>query len=146
MGIFLSPTRGLVEYDALADTFQAVEKEDSRIRKADIFPEPQIHTIFGDVYLLLKFLEKSGLLGALWGVFPKNDDYGRILCHILHEVLKDGSKITCDNFIMKSFASYLFGDVPFPSLKSDTGFYTMMGNDTARMAFFQTFVAMMQKK
>ena len=145
-GIFLSPTRGLVEYNAITDTFQTVVKEDSRISKSDIFPEPQVHTIFGDVYLLLKFLEKSGLLGVLRSVFPKNKDYGRVLCHVLHGVLKDGSKITCDNFIIKSFVSYLFSDVPFPSLKSDTVFFAMMGNDTTRMAFFKTFVAMMRKK
>ena len=30
-GIFMSPTRGLVEYNALTDTFEGVERDDSRI-------------------------------------------------------------------------------------------------------------------
>ena len=30
-GIFLSPTRGLVEYDARTDSFSSIEKDDTRI-------------------------------------------------------------------------------------------------------------------
>ena len=110
-GIFLSPTRGLVEYNAQTDTFSPVGKDDSRLKRADIFPDTQIHTVFGDTFLLLEFLKKARLLSALRSVFPKNQDYERVLCHVLHGVLKDGSKISCDNFIEKSFASYVFRKV-----------------------------------
>ena len=145
-GVFLSPTRGLIEYDALSDSFSSVEKDDPRINGEVLFPQTEIHTVFGDAYLLLCFLEKCGLLYVLRTVFPKDEAYERVLCHILHGILKDGSRISCDNFILKSFASYLFSDVPAPSLHSDTRFFSMLGEDQVKVSFFQTFVAAMQKK
>ena len=56
-GVFLSPTRGLIEYDALSDSFSSVEKDDPRINGEVLFPQTEIHTVFGDAYLLLRFLE-----------------------------------------------------------------------------------------
>ena len=61
-GIFLSPTRGLVGYDAARDEFSSVEKDDPRLNGTDAFPSTQIHTVFGDAYLLFAFLEKAGLI------------------------------------------------------------------------------------
>lgn len=143
-GIFLSPTRGLVEYNAQTDTFSPVGKDDSRLKRADIFPDTQIHTVFGDTFLLLEFLKKASLLSALRSAFPKNQDYERVLCHVLHGVLKDGSKISCDNFIEKSFASYVLDDIPESTLRCDTRFFSLMGEDDTRMAFFRNFVKVMQ--
>ncbi|MBR6205105.1 MAG: hypothetical protein IKQ60_08735, partial [Candidatus Methanomethylophilaceae archaeon] len=48
-GIFLSKTRGLVEYDCENDEFVPVSRDDPRISDMDVFSEPRIHTIFGDV-------------------------------------------------------------------------------------------------
>ncbi len=145
-GVFLSPTRGLVQYDADTDTFEPIERGDPRIQdRDDLFPATEIHTIFGDSYLLLSFLEKSGLLKVLRTVFTKDSEYERLVCHILHGVLKDGSKIACDTFLQKSFASYLLSDVPLSSLRSDTTFFTFMGTDHAKVAFFKTFVEAMKK-
>ena len=144
-GIFMSQTRGLVEYNAVTDVFSSVEKDDERLTGTKTFPESQIHTVFGDSYMLLKFLENENLIPVLKSVFQKNPDYERLLCHILHGVLKDGSKITCDDFISKSFASYILSDVPLSSLKSDTYFFTMMGDDRTRITFFKEFVKMMRK-
>lgn len=144
-GIFLSPTRGLVEYDADEDSFSDVEREDPRIDPERVFPEPEVHTVFGDSYLLMQFLEKTGMLDVLREVFPRKEAYERVLCHILHGILKDGSKISCDNFIMKSFASYVLKDIPSSTMKSDTRFFSMMGEDSTRMSFFKSFVAYMQK-
>ena len=143
-GVFQSPTRGLVEYNASSDSFAPVDKDDPRINAEDFFPEPEVHTVFGDAYLLLKFLEKCGLLPVLRGVFPKDEAYGRTLCHILHGILRDGSRIGCDNFIQKSFASYVFGDVPPGSLHSDTRFFSLLGDDNVKMSFFKAFVSYMQ--
>ena len=145
-GVFLSPTRGLVEYDSVSDSFSPVEKDDPRINGEILFPQTEIHTVFGDAYLFLNFLEKCGLLSVLRSVFPKDEEYERVLCHILHGILKDGSRISCDNFIRKSFASYLFPDVPAPSLHSDTRFFGILGDDHVKMSFFRTFVSAMQKK
>ena len=146
VGVFQSPTRGLVEYNATTDSFSEVDRNDSRINAEEFFPEPEVHTVFGDAYLLLQFLEKCGLLSVLRSVFPKDEVYERVLCHILHGVLKDGSRISCDNFIDKSFASYIFGDVPVGSLHSDTRFFTLLGDDRVKMSFFKTFVSYMQKQ
>lgn len=143
-GIFLSPTRGLVEYDATTDTFSPVGKDDSRLKSTDIFPDTQIHTVFGDTFLLLAFLKKVRLLSALRSAFPKNQDYERVLCHVLHGVLKDGSKISCDDFIEKSFASYVLDDIPESTLRCDTRFFSLMGEDDTRLAFFRSFVKVMR--
>lgn len=145
-GIFLSPTRGLIEYNAASDEFTPVSRDDKRISQLEVFPDPEVHTVFGDAYLLIKFLEKSGLLSVFRSVFPKNEDYERLLCHVLHGILKDGSRIPCDCFIEKSFASYVLADVPVTSLHSDTRFFSMMGDDRTRMAFFKKFISFMRKE
>lgn len=107
-GTFLSPTRGLVEYNALTDTF--TELSDSKDAQNTGYKSfaTEIHTVFGDAYLLLEFLKNEGLISVLRSVFPKDELYQRVMCHLLHGILKDGSRISCDNFIRKSFASYLF--------------------------------------
>ncbi len=145
-GVFLSPTRGLIAYDSGSDSFERVEREDSRIKDLKLFPEPEIHTVFGDVYLLLKVCEKTGLLKILRTSFSQDSDYERVLSHLLHAVLKDGSKISCDDFIGKSFASYLFEQIPTGALGSDTFYFSMMGKDESRISFFKTFVSHMRKK
>lgn len=145
-GIFLSPTRGLVEYDASADSFSSVDRDDPRINGEELFPQTEIHTIFGDSYLLLKVLENSGLLAVLRTVFPKDEAYERVLCHLLHGILRDGSRISCDNFIQKSFSSYVFQNVPAPSLHSDTRFFSILADDRIKISFFRSFVSFMQKK
>ena len=37
-GVFISPTRGLVEYNAVTDTFSSVEKEDQRVNAVFSMP------------------------------------------------------------------------------------------------------------
>ena len=51
-GIFLSPTRGLVEYDARKDSFSCADRTDPRLNGTEAFPQTQIHTVFGDVLIL----------------------------------------------------------------------------------------------
>ena len=145
-GVFISPVRGLVEYDAVADSFKSIEKNDARLEGEDLFPEPNTHTVFGDSYLLLKFLEKLLYLALLRDVFQENEQYERVLAHILYGILKDGSMITADNFISKSFASYILPDVAVSTLKSDTRFFALLGDDSTKMSFFKAFVSMMRKK
>ena len=145
-GIFLSPTRGLVEYDATSDKFCDVERDDPRIGTQEVFPETEIHTVFGDTYLLLNFLKKSGMLSVLRRVFTKDTDYERLLIHLLHGILKDGSRISCDSFIEKSFASYVLRNVPLPSLHSDTYFFSLLGEDSVKMNFFKSFVSFMKSR
>ena len=78
--------------------------------------------------------------------FPDKVFFERFLCHMLHGLLKDGSRITCDDFIAKSFASYIVRDVPIGSLKSDTVFFSGMGEDKVKLAFFKTYVDFMRTR
>ena len=145
-GVFVSPTRGLVEYNAVTDTFSSVEKSDVRIKnRPEVIPQTEVHTVFGDSYLLLKFLEKAGLISILRTVFNKDGDYERVLAHVVHGIMRDGSRITCDNFIAKSFASYVLKDITVASLRTDTDFFKMMGQDETKMTFFKTFITTMRK-
>lgn len=146
-GIFLSDTRGLVLYNSQTDTFKTVDADDPRLTgRTDLFPDPEIHTIVGDAYLLLKFMERIEMLTVLRTVFEKDKEYERCLCHILHTVLKNGSRKSCDDYIEQSFVSCLFTDIPIRSLESDTQYFTAMGKDNVRVAFFKTYVEMMRKK
>ncbi len=144
-GIFLSPSRGLVEYDSVKDTFSEIETDDSRVSNTRLIQLPKVHTVFGDVYFLLDFCQQIGIINILKNTFVKTKDYERTLCHLLHGILKNGSKITCDNFISKSFASIIFKDIPIASLKSDIYFFQLLGNDDVKITFFQNFVSMMRK-
>lgn len=138
-GIFKSPTRGIVYYDSFADEFSPVDKNDERIKhlSEEMFPEQNVHTVFGDCYLLLNFLRTSKLLGVLRNSFGENEQYERLLMHIFHGILKDGSKIKCSHFIQKSYASYFLRDVSLPSLECDFKFYSDMGSDKFRLEFFK---------
>ena len=145
-GIFLSPQRGLVSYDSVSDSFDEVGRDDKRLSgNVEVFPETEVHTVFGDAYLLMNFLVKTGMSDILKETFPEESDRQRVLCHILHGILRDGSRIGCDCFMEKSFASYILGDIPFASLRCDTAYFTMMGRDHTRMSFFRAFVERMRK-
>ena len=152
-GLFLSPTRGLVVYNSETDEFSApVTKEEAPVVIEDsvtgsrLFPDANVHTVFGDSYLLLEILRKTGLLGVIQKAFPEKVFFERFLCHMLHGILKDGSRITCDDFIAKSFASYITHDVPLPSLKSDTVFFSGMGEDKVKLAFSKAYVEFMRSQ
>ena len=71
-GVFRSPTRGLVRYDADSDSFEPVGRGDGTLAdEASEFPEPSAHVVAGDSLLLLSILESSGLLAVLGSAFPK---------------------------------------------------------------------------
>lgn len=144
-GIFLSPQRGLVSYDSVSDCFEEVRRDDFRLSgNVEVFPETEIHTVFGDAYLLMNFLVKTGMTDILKLTFPEEADRQRVLCHILHGILRDGSRISCDCLMEKSFASYILSDIPFASLRCDTAYFTMMGKDRTRLSFFKAFVGKMR--
>lgn len=140
-GVFRSPTRGLVRYDADADEFAPVERGDGALAdEFGEFPEPLAHVVAGDCLLLLSVLERSGLLGVLADAFPKAGERERLLCHLLHSVLKDGSRVSCDDFCARSAASHLLPGASVPSLRSDSAYFHAMGSDAAKVAFFRALV------
>ena len=61
----MSPTRGLMEYDNIKDLFTEIKKDVKRIAGLELFPEPEIHTVFGDSYLVLSFMKKNDIIGLL---------------------------------------------------------------------------------
>ena len=144
-GIFLSPTRGLVEYDSEKDLFAEVGRDDRRIAGLELFPEPETHTVFGDSYLILSFMEKTGITALLRSVFTKDEDFQRVLAHICHTVAKDGSHISCDDFVSRSFLSYLVKDVPLQSLYSDTKYFSDMGMDHVKVSLMNGYVDLERK-
>lgn len=141
-GIFLSPTRGLVEYDSAKDLFAEVGRDDRRIAGLELFPEPETHTVFGDSYLILSFMEKTGIAALLRSVFTKDEDFQRVLAHICHTVAKDGSHISCDDFVSRSFLSYVVPDVPLHSLYSDTKYFSDLGRDSMKVSLMKGYVEM----
>ena len=78
-GIFLSPTRGLVEYSSCSDEFQEVEHDDPRLDQSTQFPKPEIHTVFGDAYLLLEFMKKPVCSRFSEAFLPKKDSMNGLL-------------------------------------------------------------------
>ena len=145
-GIFQSPTRGLVEYCSVTNEFKEVPLDDERISPNYQAAPPLIHTVFGDAWFLMEFLKKSGLGEVLNSVFQKKSLCERLWAHILHSLAKDGSKISCEDWIAKSYLSYFMDEVNLHSLKSDTLYFTEMGKDNHRIAFFTNFVKVMRKR
>lgn len=144
-GIFLSPKRGLVEYDADADSFTAVPATDPRVADTKVGPTPAAaHVVFGDAFMLLKFLDRCGLLALLRSVFTERTRYERALIHLLYGILKDGSRISCKDFTGKSLISYLTDSIPLCSLQSDTAYFSFMGQDETKMRFFREYVKAMR--
>lgn len=145
-GIFQSPLRGLVEYSAQTDEFKDVELDDPRLPAHITDVEPEMHTTFGDGWFLLDFMKKQGLDEVLRGVFSKKSQCQRLWAHIVHSVARDGSRISCEDWITRSFLSYLTDAVTLHSLKGDTVYFEDMGKDNTRMAFFKGFIALMRTK
>ena len=141
-GVFRSPTRGLVRYDADSDSFEPVGRGDGALSdESSEFPEPPAHVVAGDCLLLLSVLERSGLLGVLREAFPRDGDYGRLLAHLLHSVLRDGSRVSCDDLVARSAASHLLPDVSVPSPGSDSAYFHAMGSDAAKVSLFRALVS-----
>ncbi len=144
-GVFLSPTRGLVEYCADCDGFEEVQPEDDRVRGLDLFPEPERHVSFGDAYLVLGTLHRCGYMRLLRGLFSSDEEFQRLLAHIVGKLTKNGCRAPLDVRTTNSFASYLVPSVPVQSLRSDTRFFEIMGADGTKVRFFKSFVDTMKR-
>ena len=70
-GVFQSPTRGLVEYNASSDSFSAVDKNDPRINTEELFPEPEIHTVLGMRICSLSFWKNAACFPFYGAFFQK---------------------------------------------------------------------------
>lgn len=144
-GIFLSPVRGLVGYDASKDEFFEVSASDDRLPAAAKPQEPARHVVFGDAYVLLEFMKARGILGLLRNINNRPAFYARLLGHICHAVLRDCSRISCDDFLEKSFLAHLLRETPASSFATDTPFFTQMADDRLKTTFFQAWAKLMKK-
>lgn len=143
-GVFLSKTRGLVQYDSVKDEFELVERGDERIDPGEVYPEPNVHTLFGDSYVLLEYLRINGMLRVLRNVAcTRGEFYKHMLCHLVHGVLRDCARIRCDRFIERSYMSNVV-DMDLKHLRTDTPYFEMMGDYETKMSFFKGFVDLMR--
>ena len=144
-GIFESPTRGITEYNASTDTFQAVPSDDPRLKQQNTSAaEPQIHLVFGDVFFLLTSMESTGFSDTLHNAFSDRSLRERLLCHLLYDIARDGGHISCDDFHRKSATSLLFPDIPAPSLQKDTVFFSSLEQDPCKAVPFQPYLSKLQ--
>ena len=144
-GIFLNPQRGLFFYDSDSDRFSTVASDDPRLPSA-IEESPERHVVFGTVDLFLFFLNNLGYTGILKEIFPTKRDFQRVICHLAHKFLKDGSHIHVDDFIDRTLLSYYAKDISISSLGCDTRYFTMMGNEQIKIAFFRKLVELQKQQ
>ena len=140
-GIFLNPQRGLFFYDSNTDRFDPVSSDDPRLPHT-VEVTPERHVIFGTIDMFLHFLKKLGYTTLLKEIFPTKQDFQRVICHLAHKFLKDGSHIHVDDFIEKTILSYYATNISTSTLGCDTRFFSMMGNEQIKIDFFKKLVAM----
>ena len=144
-GIFNSPTRGIVSYNVETNAFEEISLDDERIKDKNIKVNKKVHTVFGDAYLLVEFLKISKFTDIFKNMFESDREYIKFVGHLSHGVLKDGSHITCNNFIQKSFLSYLIDDLQLGTLKSDSRFFKMLGDDNIKISYFKNYIKQMKE-
>lgn len=69
-GVFLSPTRGIIEYDARSDAFSPVSKDDPRVPSLTVFPETAI-PFLAMPFSFLMFWKKAGCFPYFRAFFQK---------------------------------------------------------------------------
>ena len=144
-GIFLNPQRGLFFYDSDTEVFESVSPDDHRLPQT-VEEEPTRHVVFGTIHLFLSFLKNLGYADLLQEIFPTKQDYQRVICHLAHKFLKDGSHIHVDDFIERTLLSYYASDISTSSLGCDTRYFTMMGDEQVKITFFRKLIQMKRKE
>ena len=90
-------------------------------------------------------VDAAGYTELLKKIFPTKTDFQRVICHLSHKFLKDGSHIHVDDFIERTLLSYYATDISTSSLGCDTRYFTMMGEEHIKIAFFRELVNMYTK-
>ena len=145
-GIFNSPERGLIAYDVSTDEFTPVSPQDPRLLATKHEGlSPRIHTNFGNQYLFFSEMGKTPLMNVLRTAFPNQQLFQKLLAHLAHDCLKNGSAVKCGEYLQQSALSYLLTDIPVSTLDCDSGYYTELSNDNHKVAFFKALVTEMRK-
>lgn len=144
-GIFQSELRGLVGHDETLKNFFEVKPADGRVMHHVSHEAPR-HFAFGEADLFLSFMEKEGFTGLLRKIFTKEEDFSRVVCHLAHTVMRNGSGIKCDDFVENSLLSHCISGLAVNTLASDTASFSMMGRDEVKLSVFREYVKLMRKR
>ena len=113
IGIFNSPSRGLVFYDLKKDEFIPVNPADPRLKGTKYQYElPRLHTTFGNTYLFFSEMAKTPFMNVLREAFTDRELFQKVLAHLSHDCLKNGSFIKCGEFLAGNWLSYILPDIP----------------------------------
>lgn len=144
--IFDSPSRGLVLYNLKTDEFHSVLPTDPRLSGSSYQARPErIHTSFGNTYLFLSEMENTPFMDVLRKAFPDRRFYQRVIAHIAHDCLKNGSSIKCGEFLSENWLSYILTDIGPGTLDCDTYYFTRLSEDDLKTAFFKALILEMRK-
>ena len=145
-GIFNSHERGLVAYDVSTDEFTPVSPQDPRLSGTKHEGlSPRIHTNFGNQYLFFSEMGKTPFMNVIRTAFPNQQLFQKILAHLAHDCLKNGSAVKCGEFLQQSALSYLLTDIPVSTLDCDSGYFAEMAKDNHKVDFFKALVTEMRK-
>ncbi len=145
-GIFDSPNRGLVAYSLQKDEFVPVDPTDPRLKGTRYQLQPdRIHTTFGNTYLFFSEMEKTPYMNVLREAFREPALYQRVLAHVAHDCLKNGSFIKCGEFLSENWLSYILKEIPYSTLDCDSAYYKRLSDDNLKKAFFTTLVKELRK-
>ena len=108
--IFVSPLRGLVEYDQDAGTFAEVDATDPRLAGTVVENVDRSHVELGPAWVLLLLLARTPMLTVLRRAF--GPDYQRVLAHVAHGILAPGDARGCGAWLDGSALSWVLPELP----------------------------------
>ena len=145
-GIFQSPTRGLVFYDLYLDVFTPVDPMDSRLVGTSFeYEEDRLHTNFGNFYLFFTKLANTPFMNALRETFGGRNIYKKLLAHLAHDCLKNGSAIKCGEYLKRSSLLYILEGIPLSTLDCDTSYYFELSDDNLKTSYFKALLSELRK-
>lgn len=145
--IFLSPTRGLVFYDLSTDVFTPIDPQDPRLSGTKVASQPpRSHTNFGLFYLFFSELEKTPFLNVLRSAFTDQKLYKKVLAHLMHGCLRNGSSVKCGEFLTGSCLSYILDGIPVSTLDCDTPYFSALADDNLKVRYFRAMMTEMRKE
>ena len=145
-GIFDTPSRGLQFYDAKRDEFIPVDPTDDRLSGTPYQQETVwIHVNFGNAFLFFNEMEKTPFMNVIRSTFTEPVLYEKVLAHLAHDCLKNGSSIKCGEFLKSSMLSHVLKNIPVSALDCDTSYFSTLANDNLKKNFFSKLIAEMRK-
>ena len=145
-GIFNSPTHGLVGYDSDKDQFFEVDPNDPRLHGTKHEKRvPRIHSNFGNAFLFFSELEKTVFMNVLRRTFKDQHLYQKVLAHLAHGCLRNGSFIKCGEFLKGSFLPHILTDISISTLDCDSSYFFALHDDELKVKFFTELIKEMRK-